>query len=320
MDDRWGWGDALDEIDEFGDDRGGSSDPSDSSTDGSVECAEDCALFESAAEHILYHIVDGGKAGQPDGISQTAAGCRLPDGLFPRPGGSRDGRFTASFLSPGSLMYFAGPDFRLRDFFGDKLEADELDLDEEMLRGIFWTGECAGCFPLSDGGPRLWWALRGACPPFGSFVDLAMQLIGSVQSLVEAASAGQRVQPAAIRAPPLCHKAAAQGFIELSFLALALEDAVGDTDALAALVDAATRLPCARRGAEVVFWEQGFSIELYMAPPPDARQSAVVPGLLFIPAADEAAVEAVRLLRRRQRSEAPPRVSQRNRRRGRKTK
>jgi hypothetical protein len=300
MDDA-GWDDALGAPDDRPD-WSGSSDSS--SDDGTEECTKECALFESDAEHALYHIVGSGKAGRAR---------RLPDGAISRPGGSRDGRLIVSSLSPGSLMYYAGPDFRLRDYFGDKLEADELDLDEEALRGIFHVGECAGCFSISDGGPRLWWALRGACPPFARFVDLALQLLGSVQSLVEAASSGPRVQPAAFRAPLMCRRAEAQGFLELSFLALELEDAVGDVDALAALVDAASRFPCARRGAEVVCWEQGFSIELILAPPPDARQSAVVPGLLFIPAADEAAAEAVRL----QREQQSRRPSQRRRRRGR---
>ena len=315
MDDAWGLDDVLDAPD--------SSDSSDSSSgDSTEECSKDCALFESAAEHDLYHIADSGKAG---------LACRLPDGILPRPGGSfgdpADGRSSAASLSPGGLMAYAGPAFRLRDYFEDKLDELDLgdaqyeemvrgifreDLDEETLRDTFHVGCCWQCFSLSDGGPRLWWALRRTCPALASFVDLALHFHASVQSLVEAASAGQRVRPAAFRAPLMRRQAVAQGFLELLYLAFAVEDAVGDVDALAALVDAATRFPCARRGAEVGCWDQGFSIELFLAPPPDARQSAAVPGLLFIPAADEATAEAVRIQRSQQRA----RPSQRRRRRG----
>ena len=261
-------------------------------------CGDDCIGFATALDHHLYHAFTGGGSILP---------LPLPPGLLPPggPGLAFDFEFTLMPLS------YASPPLRAAGFFSSFLDPEDLLDGEEGARA---TLAVEASFADADSGPAFWSALRGACPALQCAVGLASML------RVAAEDAGQLVWPVGIRCPQPTgkhgHRASAtRGYYELWHIAFALEHPAESAEGLLAWVAAAVRYPCARRGADVAFHDEGCSVQLFLRPPAAAPQEAVVKGTLFLPAAPGVAAEA----QLGWRAAAPPAL-QRRRRRGRKVK
>jgi hypothetical protein len=295
MDDEYGWGEDDDLL--GWDEESAASSASDSGSDDAAgKCVEDCALIETEMEHRLFHLFLTGRADFGFSFPIDLS----PPAIFPLRGELN--------LSP--FVFRAGPEFRVRDHFDEQLDEDEKGWSEEELRFIFFDGDCAATSAASV--PQLWRALRGACPPLERFVELVQGLVENVQDHMDRASPGQRVWPAAFRAPR--HFGLKWSVQKLTFLALALDRPAKTAEALVAIVEAVTRTPCVKRGAPVCWREEGCAVELLLQPPPGGGQEAAVKGRLFIAAADQAAVVEARAQLQEKGSQPRP---QRRRRRGR---
>lgn len=288
--------DDIDIEDLFSGGSSGADGGSDSGSSGADDaaCVPDCALFASEAEHRLYHLFDAGRAD-----------CEVkpPVEAFLRSRVDED-----SDLSPSTYIYDADSSFRVVDHLSALLDDEERGRDEQGLRGII-----RGDFSISfaDGGPAFWLAMVHASPHLSQLVDGARAMLTELQRSVDLHLPGQR-----LRAWPAAFRVSQETFPTLRFMGFSIEQPVAVVSDLVAMAEAVALFTCAKRGDEPRWCIGGFVFELLLPASGEAKRasgSSLVPGRLFIPAAEEHVAEEARQILDQTRQAQP----RRRRRRGR---